>query len=96
MGKLPFHMLRCDINSFKGQRETMGSNSGGSETRLNKMQLALINSRKCLCQFVEVADRALYQTLLEIIVGDSLRSMPPSLLHTVRIMVKRVQVSASL
>ncbi|KAL5103974.1 MHC clas II regulatory factor RFX1 [Taenia crassiceps] len=73
-----------------GQRETIG-NTGGCETRLNKMQLALINSRKCLCQFVEVADRALYQTLLEIIIGDSLKSMPPSLLHTVRIMVKRVQ-----
>ncbi|VDK37399.1 unnamed protein product [Taenia asiatica] len=73
-----------------GQRETIGS-SGGCETRLNKMQLALINSRKCLCQFVEVADRALYQTLLEIIIGDSLKSMPPSLLHTVRVMVKRVQ-----
>nr|CDS20475.1 transcription factor rfx3 [Echinococcus granulosus] len=75
-----------------GQRETIGSNGGcGCETRLNKMQLALINSRKCLCQFVEVADRALYQTLLEIIIGDSLKSMPPSLLHTVRVMVKRVQ-----
>ncbi|VDM33678.1 unnamed protein product [Hydatigera taeniaeformis] len=73
-----------------GQREAIG-NSSGCEARLNKMQLALINSRKSLCQFVEVADRALYQTLLEIIIGDSLKSMPPSLLHTVRIMVKRVQ-----
>lgn len=57
------------------------------------MQLALINNRKCLCLFVEIADKALYQTLLEIIVSDSLKSMPPSLLHTVRMMIKRIQVS---
>ncbi|VDN14083.1 unnamed protein product [Dibothriocephalus latus] len=41
--------------------------------------------------FIELADRALYQTLLEIIVADSLKSMPPMLLHTVRLMVKRIQ-----
>lgn len=63
-----------------------------NESCITKAQLLLVSSRKALCQFIELADRALYQTLLEIIVADSLKSMPSSLLHTVRIMVKRIQV----
>ncbi|KAM7540435.1 hypothetical protein Aperf_G00000045332 [Anoplocephala perfoliata] len=80
----------CDTLTRDLEQRDLNNVSDG-ETRLNKMQLALINSRKCLCQFVELADRALYQTLLEIIISDSLKSMPPSLLHTVRVMVKRIQ-----
>ncbi|VDL50623.1 unnamed protein product [Hymenolepis diminuta] len=82
----------CDVlTKDLGQKDPGNNSHSNSETRLNKMQLALINNRKCLCLFVEIADKALYQTLLEIIVSDSLKSMPPSLLHTVRMMIKRMQ-----
>ncbi|VDN98992.1 unnamed protein product [Rodentolepis nana] len=82
----------CDVlTKDLGQKDPGTNIHTNSETRLNKMQLALINNRKSLCLFVEIADKALYQTLLEIIVSDSLKSLPPSLLHTVKMMIKRVQ-----
>lgn len=46
-----------------------------------------------VCQFVELADRLLYQALLDVIIGDSLRSMPVSLIQGVRVLMKFMEVS---
>nr|VZH94073.1 unnamed protein product [Spirometra erinaceieuropaei] len=72
-------------------QQELGSLDGTCTNRLSNAQLLMLTTQKPLCQFIELADRALYQTLLEIIVADSLKSMSPLLLHTVRLMVKRIQ-----
>ncbi|VDP92891.1 unnamed protein product [Echinostoma caproni] len=44
-----------------------------------------------VCQFVELADRLLYQALLDVIINDSLKSMPSNLIHGVRVLMKLME-----
>ncbi|KAF5402571.1 hypothetical protein PHET_02443 [Paragonimus heterotremus] len=68
-------------------RSTEGS-SGYQESQLSKSQLMSLCERPGVCQFVELADRSLYQALLEVIISDSLKAMPANLIHGVRVLIK--------
>ncbi|KAF6771259.1 hypothetical protein AHF37_09046 [Paragonimus kellicotti] len=61
-------------------RSTEGP-SGYQESQLSKSQLTSLCEKPGVCQFVELADRSLYQALLEVIISDSLKAMPANLIH---------------
>ncbi|TPP65166.1 Transcription factor RFX3, partial [Fasciola gigantica] len=62
-----------------------------SESHLSKVQLMSLCEDGNVCQFVELADRLLYQALLDVIIGDSLKSMPANLIQGVRVLMKLME-----
>ncbi|KAF7260819.1 hypothetical protein EG68_01759 [Paragonimus skrjabini miyazakii] len=63
-------------------RSTEGT-SGYQESQLSKSQLMSLCEKPGVCQFVELADRSLYQALLEV--------MPANLIHGVRVLIKLME-----
>ncbi|CAH8646130.1 unnamed protein product [Dicrocoelium dendriticum] len=46
-----------------------------------------------VCQFIELADRTLYQLLLELIIHDSMKPIPANLVHGIRTLIKLMEPS---
>ncbi|KAA3677160.1 uncharacterized protein DEA37_0001220, partial [Paragonimus westermani] len=61
------------------------------DNQLSKSQLMSLCEKPDVCQFVELADRSLYQALLEVIINDSLKAMPTNLIHGIRLLIKLME-----
>ncbi|CAL8075429.1 unnamed protein product [Calicophoron daubneyi] len=62
-----------------------------NEFHISKDLLVTLCENNNVCQFVEIADRTLYQGLLEIIINDSLKAMPAGLIHGIRVLIKLME-----
>ncbi|KAF8565969.1 hypothetical protein P879_01494 [Paragonimus westermani] len=74
--------------STEGSCSHFPSQSDYQDNQLSKSQLISLCEKPGVCQFVELADRSLYQALLEVIINDSLKAMPTNLIHGIRLLIK--------
>ncbi|OON17178.1 hypothetical protein X801_06990 [Opisthorchis viverrini] len=61
--------------------------------QLPKEQMITLCEDSRVCHFMELADRTLYQSLLELIINDSLKAMSMNMIHGIRTLIKLMEVS---
>ncbi|KER30322.1 hypothetical protein T265_03267 [Opisthorchis viverrini] len=64
-----------------------------SSNQLPKEQMITLCEDSRVCHFMELADRTLYQSLLELIINDSLKAMSMNMIHGIRTLIKLMEVS---
>ncbi|GAA56556.1 regulatory factor X 1/2/3 [Clonorchis sinensis] len=70
--------------SAEGQSTTCSS-------QLSKEQMITLCEDNRVCHFLELADRTLYQSLLELIINDSLKAMSMNMIHGIRTLIKLME-----
>ncbi|VEL13733.1 unnamed protein product [Protopolystoma xenopodis] len=69
------------------------ASSAPNHDHLTRTQLMTLCERRPICHFVELADRSLYQALLETIIADSLQTLTPTQLQGIRLMLQHLEVT---